>query len=464
MCLSKKRIINPTKRIDDYCTPVYLDVPCNSCKSCDDRKQRDWFVRAVAEYKRCCRVVNGSHVGFVWFPTLTYAPETLPVWHDTKYNYSVPCFEKKHFVSFRNKLRVYLSRAGYDLTGDNTMRYMYVTEYGGKKGRPHIHCLLFVPVQIPFKLFKALVKKAWIYGQVRYSPTGDYIKSVKALSYTMKYLAKDMAWLHEYHVNEYLAKLKSDVLDAKDPVEKHVAEFHYKEFRKRMPHHCQSMGFGSSFCPSDEQFINNNIPASELSLYDSTWLYQVPMYYRRKFLYDFDKVTGLYTINSRGKSIAQRRFPLLVRALERYIDSRLDVVYFDDMSKWLPDINLLPDYDYFTKLASYPSDMIAKYIIAFRNVQIPNISFLKMSHDDIEQYVNDNAVFYYLQRLDNGDIVPLDGYKRKLDVPLWNMCPELCDIEAGLQFIENADKMIAQYKRDAYLDDLYKSQIQFKFV
>lgn len=464
MCESCVRIRNKSKRVDEFTTPLYYDVPCGHCKSCESQRQNDWFVRAVAEYKRC---VGDSKrpKGFVWFPTLTYAPGFLPVWNDKRYNFSAPVFDKRHFVSFRNKLRIYLKRAGYDLSGDNTMRYMYVTEYGGKRGRPHIHCLLFVPLRIPFGLFKQLVKKAWIYGMVRYSPQGDSINSVKALNYTMKYLAKDMAWLYDYGVPQYLQKLKSDWIDARDITDKRIKEFYYKEFRKYMPHHCQSMGFGSSFNISDEQFENDEISASELSLYDGKFRFKVPMYYRRKFLYDFDKNTGLYTINQRGLKIARSRFDKLVMSLQRYVESRYDTTYFDDLAKWFPDLEQLPNYDKFTNLCSIPSDIVAKYMLAFRNVRVP-MSFYSSVYDEqsILDFIDKNAYFYFITRLDNGDLPVVDDCVRNLRVPMFNDVKYLSDIEDALQFIQNADKMIAGFKHDAYLDNLYHSQIQFKFI
>ena len=248
MCLSPISIYNRSRRFRIGVDKPMLQVPCGHCEECQKRKSDDWFVRSCAEYQR---VVKSG--GFVWFPTLTYRNEDLPIWVDDEFHFTCPVFDKSHFVSFRNKLRVYLKRAGYNFTGKNTIRFIYVTEYGEKRGRSHLHCELFVPLFVPFDLFKKLVQKAWIYGQVRYSPLGMTVNSVKGLRYSMKYIHKDLLWYDKYHVDNYINLLKSKIrFSDKDSDQEEYYKNKLKLFKSHLPHHCHSMGFGSSMNVTDQ--------------------------------------------------------------------------------------------------------------------------------------------------------------------------------------------------------------------
>lgn len=462
MCTNKIRIKNPSRRIDLSFSPQYIDVNCGKCKDCTTRKQNDWLVRSSAEFNRIKKTG-----GFCWFPTLTYSDEYLYRWTDPDNGFSCPAFDRSHFVAFRNKLRVYLNRAGYDFAGNNTIRYMYVTEYGGKKGRPHIHCLIFVPKFVPFVLFKQLVNKAWIYGMVRYSPTGYSLKSMKGVQYAMKYISKDVAWYREYDIDNYLYRLRSEIEDEQNMERKSYLQVKLKAFKRCLPHHCQSMGYGSTLEITDEQFIDDSISASSIGLYDCVFRYHVPMYYKRKYLYEFDKSLNLYTINKRGLEIARKRFPKLVHYLSMYLASKINPSYYDGFIPFMSDIEHVPSYDYFLKLQDYDLELIAKYMLSFRNVVMDRDifnSFSDYSVNDVSEFINDNAVDFYINRLDVGDIEPLpESLFNSSDYLLhFNELSQFRDIEFGLQFIDNADKLISSYKVDAYYEDLYKSQIQYK--
>lgn len=465
MCNSPITILNRSKRFRYSVDSASLTVPCGQCKDCEKKKQNDWFFRGSMEYKRVLQ-----YNGYVLFPTLTYNDENLVFWNDEPLGFRCPVFDKKHFVSFRNKLRVYLKREGYNVSGDNTIRYMYVCEYGGKRGRPHLHCCLFVPLPIPLSIMKHCVSKAWIYGFVRYSPKGECVQSVKALRYCMKYIAKPEAWLREYGIDKYLFTLKS-LCDTKDVVERQRALSTYKMFKRFMPHHCQSMGFGSSFIPTDEQFINGSISASDIGLYDLQFIYNIPQYYYRKYLYDFDKLTGIYTINSKGLSVYGERFHKMFQSYQKYLITKLDISYYDSFSKYVPDIETVIGYDNFKSLcADYDVDLLASYMISFRGVALPHDVMQSMeneSSDVVFNFIKDNVYFYYMQKLDNRNVSFCeDDFKPKLYKGFSNL-PQMSQIEGALQFMDCADKLIGNYINKCYYDDLYKQQIQvsrFKYL
>lgn len=465
MCNTPITILNRSKRFRYSVDSASLTVPCGHCKECEKKKQNDWFFRASMEYMRVLK-----NNGYVLFPTLTYNDENLVFWNDEELGFKCPVFDKKHFVAFRNKLRVYLKREGFNVSEENTIRYMYVCEYGGKRGRPHLHCCLFVPYSIPLSIMKHCVSKAWIYGFVRYSPKGECIQSVKALRYCMKYISKPVVWIRDYQIDEYLFKLKSQC-DTKDIVKRQYALSKIKMFKRFLPHHCQSMGFGSSFVPTDVQFIVGKVPASDIGLYDLQFMYQIPQYYYRKYLFDFDKLTGIYTINQKGVEVFGKRFKKMYDSYVKYLVSKLDITYYDVFSNQLPEISLIGGYEDFLYLCKhYDVDLLASYLISFRGVALPHDVMQSMVYaksDDVYSFIKDNVYFYYMRKIDNRDVFICDNdFKPKLYKGFSNL-PQLSRIEGALQFMDCADKLIGYFINKCYHDELYRQQIQvsrFKYL
>lgn len=461
MCLKPIHIINRSRRFKTGIDRPILDVPCGKCEKCQSRKQDDWFVRACAEWQRVKK-----NKGFVWFATLTYRNEDLPVWKDKDYNFIAPTFDKSHFVSFRNKLRVYLSRAGYDFTGDMTIRYLYVTEYGEEKGRSHLHALLFVPAPIDYNEFADLVEKSWIYGYVMYSKLGRTIQSVKGLKYVMKYMHKDMLWYDRYKVDEYLKNLK---FDSKHDIK---AKLKLCDFRKRLPHHCQSMGFGSDFIVSDDEFIDGYISSSRLGLYDAKFEFSVPLYYKRKFLYDFDNVNNIYNINTRGLHIKQVTFDKLIHSLEKYYSS---VLYSDKVEKLselvCPDLaNDRKEYfDAFIKLRNEDCKDVALFALVFRGVALKkeNIDdFNNMSAQDFLKMQCDKGYFYFMSQIDKVgcDMVNdwhLNGALRASKFYGYNDVNIYRTYHKGLMYLEEFEKRFGQQLNNALEQKFYNQSIQF---
>ena len=455
MCSSPITIINRSRTFRPGIDRPYLTVACGKCEECQQAKRNDWFVRAVYEYKRAVK-----H-GFVLFPTLTYRNSDLPVWHDYENDYHIPIFDKSHFVSFRNKLRVYLKRLGYDFTGDNTIRYFYVTEYGGKRGRSHLHVLLFVPKFIPIPIFKSLVKKAWIYGQVRYSPAGDTIQSVKGINYTMKYLHKDMVFYDKYNIEDYLKLLQSKA-DSDEGIK-------YKKllsmFKSYLPHHCQSMGFGSDVDFTDEQLIDGHIKCTELGLLEGKPFYNIPLYYKRKFLYDYDKVHELFRLNNRGVRVKQASFNRLVYQLDKYYSS---IIYSNRYIDLKRDFDKYQGYDSFLKMRDYDSRDLALYSLVYRGVNVCKTFHLSSNSDSVDNFLqnmSDNAYFVFSNQVVNKEI-PIDDYHNNgacqiADCVKYNDCNIYMMFENALQFIEVAEQQLSQEEDAAKLDAYYKDAIQF---
>ena len=460
MCLSPKIIVNRSRRFRPGIDKSILYVPCGHCKECEQKKMDDWFFRSVFEYKRVKKTS-----GFCWFPTLTYNNSSLPLWTDG--DFKCPIFDKSHFKSFRNKLRVYLSRLGYEVSGENTIRYFYVCEYGGKKGRSHLHALLFCPLDIPRNLFKRLVKKAWIYGFVRYSPLGDEIKSLKGVSYVMKYLAKDQLFYKEYKIDDYLNTLKSDYKYSLDL--KHKA-FLYKKihaFSSGLPHHCQSMKYGVDFEPDDKDFVLGSVSASQLGIYDKKFQYIIPDYYKRKYLYDYDKFEKLFTINSRGMLIRQAIFNKMVLDKTLYYDSILynKLPMIDIFQDWLK----MPEYKDFLQLKNYDSKDIALFDIVYRGCSVFNSmldSFVNKDVNKFLDYQRDNSYYFMCYRLYNSDVPLIDDYskngaKEDIDTFHYENINVYVNFENGLKFYENYMLEVNKLVQNSAIQDNINQHKQF---
>ena len=78
MCLNPIKIRNPTKKIArSGGQKLMLEVQCNKCAECVLAKRAEWNFRSYQELQNTLR--NG---GFVYFDTLTYSNEHLPMLSD----------------------------------------------------------------------------------------------------------------------------------------------------------------------------------------------------------------------------------------------------------------------------------------------------------------------------------------------------------------------------------------------
>lgn len=467
MCLTPVLIKNRSRRYRNLIDPYCMEVPCGHCSQCQKNKLDSWFVRGYAEYKRVT-----SKGGFVLFPTLTYDNENLPKWKDDEFDFEAPVFDKSHFKSFRSKLRVYLTRAGYDCSGNNTIRYIYCTEYGEKKGRSHLHCLIFIPFKISLRTLKHFVRKSWIYGMVRYSSMGATLNSPNGILYTTKYMAKDDLWYQTYGVQQYLDNLKSNIKLEKDMFKKISYQKRLSVFKKCMPHHCQSTGFGSSLELTDDDFIKGTISSSKLGVYkkDKPFNYLIPQYYYRKYLYDFDKVEKIFTINERGIKIKQATFNNKIDLIDRSI---ADILYSDTL---VNDIKLMfPDEDVsqfklLTQLLStYDSRDIAIYSLCYRHRLLYRNNFEDLYNlypHEFLKITNEQAYFRYCEHIDNRDVPLCDDYlqngaEKSFDCLGWSDCNIYKVFEDYLTRLEHYSKLIGELRNNASIHEHITQQKQF---
>lgn len=310
MCTRTIRITSPEKRYRPLVSRGYIDVPCGKCDECRNCAQQEWFVRLWQEMQTYSNF-GGQSV----FLTLTYNEQSLPrfsyIDEETGEVFNIPCFNKHDKDQFLNSMVQYFKRLG--LTRKTTdsglgLKFMVTSEYGESPDgthRPHYHCVLLFPREYVEALnfqnvtqWMDFFQKYWPHGFVRkskkyglfVSPSSDF-----AARYTSKYCTKDLDWFDQPEVNEFLY----DEFGVKN-------EQRFNAIKDYLPKHWQSQGFGlglSKYCEDDIVFKDGiNFDFLSDRKLGKTKKYPVPRYIKRKLLYDYDKETGKFTLNERGKS------------------------------------------------------------------------------------------------------------------------------------------------------------------
>lgn len=160
MCLSPRRMVNPTKCLRQS-DKFYLDVPCNECSECRKKRKKSFELRLLSEM----RAKSASGYTFC-FGTLTYNDDHLPyieiyrhrdedekdynvicvgdkeiVLFESDFDESeaIPCFDKQHIIDLFTYIRKYYTRDGAD---ENTPVFLVAAEFGSHTQRPHYHFVL----------------------------------------------------------------------------------------------------------------------------------------------------------------------------------------------------------------------------------------------------------------------------------------------------------------------------------
>lgn len=134
MCVSPILIRNPNygsnieliQKTTDTTSP-FMRVPCNVCSECLSMRQS-----ALVQRARCMSLDH-----YIFFCTLTYNKESLPIL-TTSNGVSIPYADVSDLQKMFKRIR-FANAFG------RSFSYFFVTERGGKKGRPHIHGLIFIP-------------------------------------------------------------------------------------------------------------------------------------------------------------------------------------------------------------------------------------------------------------------------------------------------------------------------------
>lgn len=337
-------------------TAQYIPVPCGRCSVCLALKQQYLVQRVQME--------SLSHDLF--FGTLTYNNESLPTIQvgDFKLNY-VDLSDWQKMIKMIRK-------------HENLPKFSYflVTEYGGRRHRPHIHFILSFPkvesqnlaekVSFELRLFD-IFKTYWRrnYGSTRkpeWKPLFTYVRTRKSYNFDLHYLnpsltengLEDVA----FYTSKYCLKYDKwfDSLKSKLFFNLPEAEFE-KVIELIRPRRLMSKGFGSPRDPKVIEHINKGIDlalGSPGAIYPyfispvNGLIFPLSPYYSKLFLHiddlrvfqerkpiltDYDSMVDTTPeLTPEQKLLKQYKFDIV----SNFLDERH--TYFDD------DFNLNNDY------------------------------------------------------------------------------------------------------------------------
>lgn len=309
MCMAPIMIDNPNYN-SPVRDPVYhiihptkskkIAVPCGRCASCIHLKQVYLIQRVQME------AINHD----LFYGTLTYNQESLPIAEIGDFRFAYP-----DFSDWQKMIK--MVRKDYDFT----FKYMLVTEYGGKKHRPHFHFILSFPksgnsmaekVSKAYQLFSIFLKY-WRrnYGSTRSPIWKPLCTYVRKRIYGKEYYNYDLHYLDPYsskdgidgvsfYVTKYILKYDDWIDKFKSKLFFNLELKDYKIawdlFRPRL---LLSKGFGSP----DDSDVRNHIkkgidfaiaqPGNRFPFFISLQngsTYPLSPYYSKKFLTIQDKI------------------------------------------------------------------------------------------------------------------------------------------------------------------------------
>ena len=191
-----------------------ITFPCGICPACKARNRNEWHFRIMQELK---------YSTSAYFMTLTYRSENLPVSidghimrvSDWTYNPVYQDILMQHPIILKKDIQDFLKRVRYYVGNADSMRvtferhkggtkvrlkrkvskiaskgpnlrYFIIGEYGGKKGRPHYHVLIF---NLPYiNNLQNFIEFCWGHGDNIH--IGDV--SNKSVLYTVSYMISEL--------------------------------------------------------------------------------------------------------------------------------------------------------------------------------------------------------------------------------------------------------------------------------
>lgn len=212
MCLNPISILNPNfgqgklglnylhNTIDKY-----IQVPCGHCRQCVATRQSYFLQRYDLE----------SMVSEFFFFTLTYSPESLPfgTFEFEDGQKTIPCFKISDLQNMFKRIRKYCPFP---------FSYVYVSEYGSKRHRPHYHGVIAVKKSICSDMFKIRQIEDYLFRTLlkewrrnigstrvpRYVPLCRYVRCRAGYNYDLHYIRPVVSGDSSvpYYVSKYLFK------------------------------------------------------------------------------------------------------------------------------------------------------------------------------------------------------------------------------------------------------------------
>lgn len=224
---NKSRVPNPVEWVKSHpldrykdLTSQYISVPCGHCVECIRLRQNYWIQRF--------RLM--ASCSDIYFQTLTYNPKFTP-------HYKCKLTNGNDFdieVALRSDLQNYFKRVRKRNIFGSEFKYFAVSEYGGKRHRPHFHVCYFVPKKqnatlaekvgfanrIKWKLFNEWSRNVGTNRKPLYQPLCEYHQKFKNgklyRNYDFHFVAPSASKNGEtdvgFYVSKYMLKL-SDYVD-----------------------------------------------------------------------------------------------------------------------------------------------------------------------------------------------------------------------------------------------------------
>lgn len=357
MCLSPVWIDNPNYRTNVR-DPTYhklhdtihqkIPVPCGRCSTCVHLKQVYLIQRVQME------ALNND----LFFGTLTYNQESLPIAQYGNIKFAYP-----EFRDWQKMIK--MIRKDYP---DFKFKYILVTEYGGKKHRPHFHFILSFPktedvlsvkYSQAYKLFNIFLKY-WRrnYGSTRkpiWKPLCTYVrKRIRGHDY----YNYDLHWLDPnssqdgldgvaFYVTKYIMKFDEWVDKYKSFLFFNLTESDYKDaWAKFRPRILFSKHFGSPFDPDVKSHLDNciNFALSDLSALYPYYIsrqngstYPLSPYYSKRLLTITDQLIFCDRRNNYEDTLTEDDFHSFdvqqqkLQMSRAFLNSQSLLIDFDDM-------------------------------------------------------------------------------------------------------------------------------------
>lgn len=187
-------------------TPKYLTdshgirryVPCGYCSECRSARVNNVALRAIGEGYLCKRKKGRAFFMTFTFNSL-YLPQISFIYRNAQK--TIPCFSRKYVKDFLKRLRKRLVE--HDACA--TLKYVFVSEHGSRRGRPHHHSLFYLYGSSLSNIeFADLVRQEWsvnvgtnrkpVYESLGFIKC-DYCRDTVASSrYCVKYISKDFGF------------------------------------------------------------------------------------------------------------------------------------------------------------------------------------------------------------------------------------------------------------------------------
>lgn len=402
--------------------PIYIQVPCQKCILCRDKKAVDWATRITCE--------GNYHTNCPWWLTLTYNDYSLPT----------DGLVKRDLQNFLKRLRERISRVVSD---DVRLRFVGVGEYGGNTARAHYHLVLYGLPSLSAKEVLHHIENAWstrvskkVYNQL---PDDFRFIRTDCNGKPLHYQRIGFCYVKPAHDNtplylaKYMFKPELNTPDGKNPNfclasrkngigYQYIVE--YRDYHRRNPY-VTSLNFKNKHTGKMCHFT-------------------IPQYFKDYFFPTPSKI-----IPPEVKK-AYDSFADIVCCYEALKKLDLDTDMFDDVSSMVADLN--HKYPFFRKIRQMAANnYIDSFRIRYRDYYSPVLNGRKKKHHWFGMDV-------YLDDYDELFEISFDDYIKKTRIELYSRLLMEYEYCMSLQF--NLDDFIWTIK----LRDHYKAAITMRMI